>query len=107
MNVFSKLRRKHRKILDRAAKAGTTGEYATAEGLYAKYLEAVPGDPLVLFNMGCIKQAQSKDEKDVQRMYALCAESMDFYHRCILSPDIDIKTCLLYTSDAADERSSV
>lgn len=92
MNVFSKLRRKHRKILDKAGKAGTERDYATAEALYRKYLETVPDDPLVLFNMGCIKQAQSKDEKDLQRMYALCAESMDFYHRCILSPEIENKT---------------
>lgn len=49
---FISSRGKHRKSLLRADALGRKGDHAGAEKLWRRYIQAVPGDPIVLFNLG-------------------------------------------------------
>lgn len=74
--TIEKARKKHRRLLEKAANAGDDGNHDKAERLWKQYLEHFPNDPDVLFNVGVCIMRRSSGIADR-------CEAAEYFHRVV------------------------
>jgi tetratricopeptide (TPR) repeat protein len=82
--MISANRKHHRRLLEKAHKAGKREQFELSERLYRQYLRECPTDPQACFNVGVLVQRRATDGIGYH-------EAAQFYQRAICSPEVDME----------------
>lgn len=87
-----KARRPYRKILKRAEAATARGDTDEANKLCLEYLQHVPDDPTVLFNMGTMRMRRASNEWNPALKAQISKEALAYFQAVLGSPWPDYET---------------